>query len=172
MRTLYESVCLEFVMHLPEKHECDFTSRPQNPKNGDVLILNCSVVFNGFWNATLVFRSDFDETVTRGEVSECGIQPSVGHRICSTVKVKAGTTIFAYSCLLEFASEGRHDPINSMFKHSQWTAAFNRKVVCNLPKTYITCEYQNHYDPLLVILSDIIHNSGQFITAVFLVCRM
>lgn len=120
-----------------EKHECGFTSKPQNPKVGDTLTLSCSVVVNGMWNASLIFRNDYDESEIIGETKTCGIQRGLGSKICSSFRLKAETDVLAYSCRLEFPSYGRHVPKNSMFRNSKWTAEFNKKVVCNLPKIYL-----------------------------------
>lgn len=122
---------------LVEKHECGFKSRPATPKLNDTLTLSCSVVVNGMWNASLIFRDEQDNSVVIGEPESCGTPPNLGSKLCSLVKVTANKDIFAYSCRLVFPPEGRHVPTNQVFQNSKWTAEFNREVACYLPQIYL-----------------------------------
>lgn len=124
-------------MYSVEKHDCGFTSKPRNLKKGDSLILNCSVIVNGFWDASLVFFNDYDQSKITGETKMCGRKPSIGSKICSTVSVQADTDILAYSCRLEFFPNRRQEPKNSAYQSSKWTTDFNTNFECYLPKAYL-----------------------------------
>jgi len=124
-------------MYSVENHECGFPSKPQNLKKNDTLILSCSVVVNGMWNVSLIFRNEFDDTEITGETKTCGGPRKLGSRICSEIRLKVDADILSYSCRLEFTSAGRHNPKNPMFLNSKWTSAFNKEVLCILPKIYL-----------------------------------
>src|SRR6218665_2729451 len=121
-------------MHISVDHECDYTSIPPHPVAGDVLEMTCSVVVHGLWDLSLVFRNAYDGSEIRGETTECD---DLGSQFCSTVSIKAEANILAYGCRLEFLSMDRHDPTHTVFKNSKWTDAFNKEVVCYLPKVYL-----------------------------------
>lgn len=124
-------------MYPVEKHECGFASKPQNPKKNDTLILSCNVIVNGMWNAYLTFRNEYDDTDISGETKTCGVPRKLGSKICNSITIKAYADILSYSCQLKFHSTKKHAPKNPIFRNSKWTSAFNRDVVCNLPKIYL-----------------------------------
>lgn len=125
-------------MYFVEKHECGFISKPQNPKNGDLLTLSCSVIVNGLWDVSLVFFNNYDESKIIGETKLCGgRQPSIGSKICSAISVQADADILAYSCRLEFFPSKRQEPKNPAFKSSKWTTDFTGIFECYLPKVYL-----------------------------------
>ena len=124
-------------MHISEEHECDYASIPPHPVAGDVLEMTCSVVVHGLWDASLVFRNAYGGSEIRGETTECDDPPNLGSKFCSTVNITVEADILAYNCRLEFLSMDRHDPTHTMFKNSKWTDAFDKKVVCYLPKVYL-----------------------------------
>lgn len=130
-------------MYLSEKHECGFATKPENPKIGDSITLNCSVIFNGMWNVSLVFFNNYDESRIVGETMECGSQPSIGSKICSTVNVpNDAPVVLAYSCILEFLPDMRLEPndspewTTSNWTNSNFTTDFNKVVECYLPRVY------------------------------------
>ena len=110
---------------------------PQSPRMGDTFRMTCSVVINGLWNTSMVFRNTADGSEIRGNVSKCNRQPSVGSRICSTVKFYADADILSYTCNLEFLANQREEPQNPMFQNSKWTTEFDKDIACYLPKVYL-----------------------------------
>src|ERR1043165_2610758 len=102
--------------------------------------MSCNVIVNGLRNASLIFRNDYDESEVTGIMSECDSKPSIGTKICSTVKVTADADILAYSCRLRLTPSERHYT-KAWFQNSTSTADFNEEIICTFPKIYLEGKY-------------------------------